>query len=178
MFSRAATSLSRSVRIAQMLNLHRIDHSNQPLLPTLAPPKDWSELEERRRTWWLIFCNDRFVCGTTGWPALINERDVRSTTTFGFPFQPPHEQLTSSRFTLYFPPQRRHSKAASKNRRVRYRAYYCNQARSTPHWPRECLPRAYFIGHWSTRRRVPNKTIPRTSRMVHIGNGTGGSTMT
>ncbi|OBT99229.1 hypothetical protein VE01_02747 [Pseudogymnoascus verrucosus] len=48
-----------------------------PLL-TLPPPKDWSELEERRRTWWVIFCSDRFVCGTTGWPTLINERDIHT----------------------------------------------------------------------------------------------------
>ena len=71
-------SLCRSLRVAQMLNLHRIDQSDQIFPSTLAPPKDWSELEERRRTWWVIFCSDRFVSGTTGWPALINSQDVRT----------------------------------------------------------------------------------------------------
>ncbi|KAH6700573.1 hypothetical protein BKA61DRAFT_620792 [Leptodontidium sp. MPI-SDFR-AT-0119] len=79
LFSRASTSLCRSLRIAQMLELHRIDQndqSDQTLSSILAPPKEWSELEERRRTWWVIFCSDRFVSGTTGWPALINARDI------------------------------------------------------------------------------------------------------
>lgn len=40
-------------------------------------PKEWSELEERRRTWWAIFCSDRLVSATTGWPTLIDENDVR-----------------------------------------------------------------------------------------------------
>lgn len=86
LFSRASTSLCRSLRIAQMLELHRIDQndqSDQTLSSILAPPKEWSELEERRRTWWVIFCSDRFVSGTTGWPALINARDVRSTAIPG-----------------------------------------------------------------------------------------------
>ncbi|KAH8593906.1 hypothetical protein B0O99DRAFT_662465 [Bisporella sp. PMI_857] len=69
-FSRASTSLCRSIRIAQMLGLHQIDRSDQASPLTLAPAKDWSELEERRRTWWVIFCSDRFVYGTTGWPAI------------------------------------------------------------------------------------------------------------
>jgi hypothetical protein len=68
-----------------MLNLHQIDRSEQTLPPSIAPPKDWSELEERRRTWWAIFCADRLVCGTTGWPALINEKDVKSTAFFSCP---------------------------------------------------------------------------------------------
>lgn len=40
-------------------------------------PKEWSELQERRRTWWAIFCSDRLVSATTGWPTLIDENDVR-----------------------------------------------------------------------------------------------------
>ncbi|KFZ14893.1 hypothetical protein V501_03000 [Pseudogymnoascus sp. VKM F-4519 (FW-2642)] len=61
-----------------MLNFHRIGKGCEAPLLTLPPPKDWSELEERRRTWWVIFCSDRFVCGTTGWPTLINERDIHT----------------------------------------------------------------------------------------------------
>ncbi|RFU35481.1 hypothetical protein B7463_g877, partial [Scytalidium lignicola] len=55
-FSRVSMSISRSVRLAQMLNLHWLDpadnlsHAPQPTIP---PPKDWSELEERRRTFWI-----------------------------------------------------------------------------------------------------------------------------
>ncbi|GKT55759.1 binuclear zinc transcription factor [Colletotrichum tofieldiae] len=35
-----------------------------------------SEAEERRRTWWVIYCSDRLVSGTTGWPVIINEQDI------------------------------------------------------------------------------------------------------
>jgi hypothetical protein len=56
------------------------------LPPSLAPPKDWAELEERRRTWWVLYCSDRFVSGTAGWPTLINEKDVRNFNRIGFFF--------------------------------------------------------------------------------------------
>lgn len=57
-----------------MLNLHQIDR----IRPDGNIGMDWIELEERRRTWWTIFCFDRFVCATTGWPALINDHNVSS----------------------------------------------------------------------------------------------------
>ncbi|UKZ61309.1 uncharacterized protein TrAtP1_002575 [Trichoderma atroviride] len=72
LFSRASTSLSRSLRIAQMLRLHQLDTGD-------GEPKNRPELEEARRTWWVIFCSDRFVLGSTGWPAMINDDD---TSTF------------------------------------------------------------------------------------------------
>lgn len=77
-YSRASTSLGRSVRIAQMLNLHQLDRKALQARSILAPARDWTETEERRRTWWVVFCIDRFVCGATGWPALVNDRDVRT----------------------------------------------------------------------------------------------------
>ncbi|RNJ55400.1 hypothetical protein D7B24_008537 [Verticillium nonalfalfae] len=71
-YSRSSTSLGRSVRIAQMLNLHQLDRKASQARSMLAPARDWTETEERRRTWWVVFCIDRFVCGATGWPALIH----------------------------------------------------------------------------------------------------------
>ena len=81
MFSLASVSLARSLRIAQMLDLHRLDQEPRLLPLALPPARDWSEMEERRRTWWVIFCSDRFVSATTGWPALILENDVGSVTS-------------------------------------------------------------------------------------------------
>ncbi|KAF5609340.1 uncharacterized protein FSUBG_4133 [Fusarium subglutinans] len=78
LFSRASVSLSKSVRIAQMLGLHRSDSQKQPTDPPLPPPRNLFEVEERRRTWWVIFCSDRFVSGITGWPALVNEKDIET----------------------------------------------------------------------------------------------------
>ncbi|KAF5249397.1 hypothetical protein FANTH_5278 [Fusarium anthophilum] len=78
LFSRASVSLSKSVRIAQMLGLHRSDSQKQPTDPPLPPPRDLFEVEERRRTWWVIFCSDCFVSGITGWPALVNDKDIET----------------------------------------------------------------------------------------------------
>ncbi|PTB36157.1 hypothetical protein M441DRAFT_151489 [Trichoderma asperellum CBS 433.97] len=75
-FSRASTSLSRCLRIAQMLRLHQLDAVDGQLPPGVSETKNWPELEEARRTWWVIFCSDRFVSGSTGWPALINDDDI------------------------------------------------------------------------------------------------------
>ncbi|KAH8893649.1 hypothetical protein GQ53DRAFT_644701 [Thozetella sp. PMI_491] len=78
MFSRASTSLARSTRLAQMLDLQGIDRVEELTPRTLAPPQDWVELEERRRTWWVIFSTDRFVHATTGWPTLIRDCDIET----------------------------------------------------------------------------------------------------
>ncbi|KAL7919981.1 hypothetical protein ACQKWADRAFT_299822 [Trichoderma austrokoningii] len=73
LFSRASTSLCRSFRIAQMLCLHQLDAK---MSRNEMETKNRPELEEARRTWWVIFCSDRFVSGSTGWPAMINDDDI------------------------------------------------------------------------------------------------------
>jgi len=42
----------------------------------LQPPKDWTEREERRRTFWISFCLDRYASIGTGWPMTIEEKDI------------------------------------------------------------------------------------------------------
>ncbi|KAF4434239.1 Citrinin biosynthesis transcriptional activator ctnR [Colletotrichum fructicola] len=74
-FAQSSMSLCKAIRIAQMLGLHRVDGQSVDAIPLLSPPRDWVEAEERRRTWWVIYCSDRLVCGSTGWPAMINEHD-------------------------------------------------------------------------------------------------------
>jgi hypothetical protein len=76
-FTRASISFSRSLRIAQMLGLHLLDRGDTVPLGDTVDIADVIELEERRRTWWVIFICDRFICATTGWPAQIDENDVR-----------------------------------------------------------------------------------------------------
>ncbi|GKT82579.1 binuclear zinc transcription factor [Colletotrichum tofieldiae] len=75
-FAQSSMSLCRAIRVAQMLGIHRVDGDSAEAMPLLPPPKDWSEAEERRRTWWVIYCSDRLVSGTTGWPVIINEQDI------------------------------------------------------------------------------------------------------
>ncbi|KXH55458.1 binuclear zinc transcription factor [Colletotrichum salicis] len=69
-------SLCRAIRVAQMLGLHRVDGECVDAMPLLPPPRDWSEAEERRRTWWVIYCADRLVSGNTGWPVMIKQQDI------------------------------------------------------------------------------------------------------
>ncbi|GAP89658.1 putative binuclear zinc transcription factor [Rosellinia necatrix] len=78
MFTRAAMSCARAVRLAAMMGLHHLDSAPDESSPTLAPPQDWAELEERRRVFWGIFCIDSHCSISTGWPHLI---DVAEATT-------------------------------------------------------------------------------------------------
>lgn len=77
-FSRACLSTGRAVRIAQMLRLHRLDRNDdtKQLGCLSRPPRDWTETEEHRRTFWMTFCIDRYTSIVAGWPMMINEHDV------------------------------------------------------------------------------------------------------
>ncbi|KAI1327890.1 hypothetical protein F5Y16DRAFT_182741 [Xylariaceae sp. FL0255] len=75
-FTRAAMSCARGVRLCEMMGLHRLDTPVSQASPTLAPPKDWAELEERRRVFWGFFCIDSHASISTGWPNLIDLDDV------------------------------------------------------------------------------------------------------
>ncbi|KAH8727511.1 fungal-specific transcription factor domain-containing protein [Phaeosphaeriaceae sp. PMI808] len=75
-FPRAWLSTGRAVRLAQMMQLHRLDGIGLDVKQCLPPPKDWTEREERRRTFWMAFCKDRYASIGTGWPMSIDERDI------------------------------------------------------------------------------------------------------
>lgn len=75
-FPRAWLSSGRCVRLAQMMQLHRLDGVGLDVKQCLPPPKDWTEREERRRTFWICFSIDRYASIGTGWPMIIDERDV------------------------------------------------------------------------------------------------------
>ena len=78
-FSKASMSVSRCVRLSQILGLHVLDgDQNQRRGQTIPPPADWSEKEERRRTLWAVFCQDRFSSGSTGWPTLMDHRIIQT----------------------------------------------------------------------------------------------------
>ncbi|CZR37065.1 uncharacterized protein FPRO_02675 [Fusarium proliferatum ET1] len=74
MFSKASITLCSAIRAAQMLNLHQVDFARSGGDQHI----DWIGVEERRRTWWTIFCYDRFTCATTGWPALIHDHNIKT----------------------------------------------------------------------------------------------------
>ncbi|KAI3338969.1 hypothetical protein F4824DRAFT_66357 [Ustulina deusta] len=76
MFTRASMSCARAVRLATMMGLHHLDSPPDESSPTLIPPRDWAELEERRRVFWGIFCIDSHCSISTGWPHLIDTTQV------------------------------------------------------------------------------------------------------
>ncbi|KAI5919257.1 fungal-specific transcription factor domain-containing protein [Camillea tinctor] len=75
-FPRAWMSTGSAVRLAQMMGLHRLDGSGLDVKQCLPPPRDWTEREERRRTFWMAFCQDRYASIGTGWPMTVDERDI------------------------------------------------------------------------------------------------------
>ncbi|KAI0508508.1 fungal-specific transcription factor domain-containing protein [Xylaria bambusicola] len=75
-FPRAWMSTGAAVRLAQMIGLHRIDGNGLDVKQCLPPPRDWTEREERRRTFWMAFCQDRYASIGTGWPMTVDERDI------------------------------------------------------------------------------------------------------
>lgn len=76
-FPRAWLSVGRACRLAQMMGLHRLDGAGLDVKQCIPPPRDWTEREERRRTFWMAFCCDRYASIGTGWPMTVDERDVR-----------------------------------------------------------------------------------------------------
>lgn len=58
------------------MSLHKLDGAGLDVKQTLPNPRDWTEREERRRTFWMSFCQDRYASIGTGWPLAIDEKDV------------------------------------------------------------------------------------------------------
>lgn len=75
-FPRAWQSVGRATRLGQILGLQTQGNVGPDVKQVLPPPRDWIEREERRRTFWLTFCQDRYASMGTGWPMTIDEKDV------------------------------------------------------------------------------------------------------
>lgn len=75
-FPRAWMSTGNSSRLAIMTGLHRQDGLTCDVKQSLHSARDWTEKEERRRTFWMAFCQDRYASIGTGWPMVIDEKDV------------------------------------------------------------------------------------------------------
>ena len=82
LFTRAAMTAARCARLVHMLGLQRLDDPSEDVEgsdgPVLPPPKSWVELEERRRTFWGAYCVNVHVTMNTGWPIMIDVKDVRT----------------------------------------------------------------------------------------------------
>jgi hypothetical protein len=76
-FPTAWLTTGRATRLVQMLSLTTLDGPARDAKQTLPPSVSFGEKEERRRTFWMSFCMDRYSSVGTGWPFIIDERDVR-----------------------------------------------------------------------------------------------------
>lgn len=109
-FPRAWTSTGQAARLSLMMGLNRVDGVGLDVKQCLPPPQDWTEREERRRTFWMAYCCDRYASIGTGWPVCIDERDVSSLDAFLFKSR---SVLTQNhRSKLIFPQLRRLMKTA------------------------------------------------------------------
>jgi hypothetical protein len=80
-FPRAWVSTGKAVSLALMMGLNRVDGAGLDVKQCLPAPRDWTEREERRRTFWMVFCADRYASIGTGWAHRLDERDASGCTT-------------------------------------------------------------------------------------------------
>ena len=82
-FRRGWISAGRAFRLVQLANLHGIDS-----LENIPQGDDAVMIEERRRTFWVAYCLDRFIGFRRGhWPLTITEEGVCTTSLVYFILQ-------------------------------------------------------------------------------------------
>lgn len=83
-YRRAWLTAGRAFRIIQLEKLHEIDRFNDVGI-SMSIPEIWTEIEEKRRTYWLAYCLDRFLNITDECPLSLHEEAVST------PFACPHK---------------------------------------------------------------------------------------
>ena len=71
-------SSRKAAALCIVLGLHKLDGVGLTSSHVQAPSNDWIELEQRRRTFWMVFIQDKFLSTASGFPVAIDERDVRT----------------------------------------------------------------------------------------------------
>jgi hypothetical protein len=75
-FRRPWTSVGRAIRLVQLLRLNEMDAGDggfDMAVNAQTDPDAVIEMEERRRTFWMAFCLDRFACALDGLPQTLRE---------------------------------------------------------------------------------------------------------
>ncbi|KAK8167015.1 fungal-specific transcription factor domain-containing protein [Phyllosticta citrichinensis] len=80
---RASFSLSAALHHCKLMRLHREDGAGVFAKSCAAPPKDFADAEERRRTFWVCFNLDVYMSTEDGTPRQIREEDVSQFAVFG-----------------------------------------------------------------------------------------------
>jgi hypothetical protein len=70
-FRRGWVSAGRAFRLVQLAKLHEIDSPG-----AFLEGEDPVLVEERRRTFWVAYCLDRFICMKSRWPLTLIEEVV------------------------------------------------------------------------------------------------------
>jgi hypothetical protein len=94
-YRRAWLTAGRAFRIIQLAKLHEIDRLNDVSM-NMAHPEAWAEAEEKRRTYWLAYCLDRFLNISEEWPLSLHEEAVSNNSLFIFFYRILRATLTSS----------------------------------------------------------------------------------
>lgn len=82
----AVLTAGRCCRLVMMARLFQIDHHvvddghghDDNSLPTSTTSSSFSDVEERRRTFWVAFCLDRLLCSRNEYPLTFQEEMVSS----------------------------------------------------------------------------------------------------
>ena len=74
----AMLTAGRAFRLVQIARLYDIDIPDDVLSPAVGSESDeaFSEDEEKRRTFWVAFTLDRFLCWRNEWPLTLQEETV------------------------------------------------------------------------------------------------------
>lgn len=70
-FPRAWASAGRAIRLIQLMRLNEVDASAHT-----DEPRDFVESETKRRTFWIAFCLDRFICILEKLPLTLSEQTI------------------------------------------------------------------------------------------------------
>jgi hypothetical protein len=70
-------SAGRCFRLVQLMRLYELDASEVVAKRNSVPdPESWIITEEKRRTFWMAYCLDRFISIRRDWPLTLNEHVV------------------------------------------------------------------------------------------------------
>ena len=79
-YRRAWMSAGRAFRLVQLMRLYELDAPNtvdrRPSITSLRDEEAWTATEEKRRTFWMAYCLDRFISIRNVWPLTLNEQVV------------------------------------------------------------------------------------------------------
>lgn len=73
---RSFLSERKAAALCIAAGLHKLDGVGLSTSQFLPPADDWTDLEERRRIFWAVFIQDRFLCAGSGFTPAFDEQDV------------------------------------------------------------------------------------------------------